>query len=372
MESSSGMRTPLTGEHERVNARLVNFAGWSMPIQYGSIVEEARHVRRAAGLFDLCHMGRLRITGPDAARLVERTLTCATHDLAVGAVRYGLLTREDGTTIDDILVYREPESFFLCVNASNKNRDVAWLRANAAGTDAIVHDLSKSLAMIALQGPASVAIARAVCADDPGTLKYYGFRTARAFDQDGVLISRTGYTGEDGFEFCLPEERAIDAWKRLLEVGAAHDLKRIGLAARDTLRLEAGMPLYGHEINDTTSPVEAGLEWALTNPRDYVGKSAIEDQRATGPARRLIGFTADDPRIPRPGYPVFDGDAHIGDVRSGSFSPVLEKNIGTAYVPAARAVPGTRLAVDLRGARADIQIVALPFYRRKPRSEKRT
>ncbi len=363
------IRTPLFNEHEGARARIVDFAGYAMPIQYRSIVEEARNVRRAAGLFDLCHMGRLRISGSDAGALVARTVTCATKDLKVGRIRYGLLTREDGTTIDDILVYREPESWFLCVNASNKSRDVAWLRANAAGTDAVVDDISKKLAMIALQGPKSVDIARAVAKDDPGALKYYGFHVTRAFDVDDVMVSRTGYTGEDGFEYCLPEAHAVAAWRRLLEVGREHGLEPTGLAARDTLRLEAGMPLYGHEINDSTSPVEACLDWALTNPDDYVGKSEIEEQRRVGPARKLVGFTCDDPRIPRVGYGILDGGSHIGDVRSGAFSPVLEKNIGTAYVPAAHAVPGRALSLDLRGARADIQIVALPFYRRNQRPE---
>jgi aminomethyltransferase len=358
------IRTPLAAAHERRGARMVNFSGYWMPIQYTSILEEARHVRRRAGLFDLCHMGRVRLRGADAVAFADRLVTCDVATLAIGAIRYGLLTREDGTILDDVLVYREPDSVFVCINAGNRNRDLAWLRTHAAGTSVEVEDLSNDLAMIAIQGPESVAVVRALAGKDPGTLKYYRFFSAPFAGLEDVMISRTGYTGEDGFEFYFDAGRAEEVFERMLESGAPNGLAPIGLGARDTLRLEAGMPLYGHEIDDTTTPYEAGLMWAVKPSREFIGGAAITDLESAPPRRRLVGFTCADKRVPRQGYAILADDESVGDVRSGTFSPVLGTNIGTAYVAATALDAARPLHLDLRGQRAPIEITALPFYRR--------
>lgn len=360
----SPIRTALAAEHERLGAHLVNFAGFLMPVHYTSILDEARTVRHKAGLFDLCHMGRVRIRGRDHLETVGRLVTCDVDSMKIGQIRYALMTREDGTIIDDVLVYREPESTFLCINAGNRHRDLAWLRTHAAGTDSTVDDASQALAMIAIQGPRSVAIVRRLTRDDPGQLGYYRFFSTRLLDMDDVMVSRTGYTGEDGFEFYFPVERAVETWNALLEAGRGDGLSPIGLGARDTLRLEAGMPLYGHEIDDSTSPIEAGLAWAVGKSNTFVGCEAIRELLRRGTSRKLVGFTCGGRRVPRYGYALIDADQPCGEVRSGTLSPTLGKNIGTAYVASELAEPGRQLALDLRGERVTVEICDLPFYRR--------
>lgn len=358
------IRTPLSAAHEKLKARMVNFSGFWMPVQYTSILDEARTVRRAAGLFDLCHMGRVRVSGPGASSFVDRLVSCDVKTLAVGQIRYGLMMREDATIIDDVLVYREPETIFVCINAGNRNRDLAWIRSHAIGVDCEVHDLSDSLAMIAIQGPNSVAVMKPLCDGDPSALKYYRFASMRFCDVPETMVSRTGYTGEDGFEVYVPADRAEAIWNRMLEAGAAHGLAPIGLGARDTLRLEAGMPLYGHEIDDSTTPHEAGLMWAVKKDFACIGGDELAALTRRPLSRRLVGFTCADKRVPRQGYAILDRDIPVGEVRSGTFSPVRETNIGTAYVTSASLQSGASLALDLRGQRAPIQIVDLPFYRR--------
>ncbi len=360
----TAIRTPLSSAHERRGARMVNFSGFHMPVQYTSILDEARTVRKAGGLFDLCHMGRLRVTGTDAVAFVDRLVTSDAANLKIGAIKYGLLLREDGTTIDDVLVYREENSVFVCFNAGNRNRDLAWVRGNAAGTGVTIEDLSESLAMIAIQGPRSLEVMRPLTKRDPGTLKYYHFFYDEFCDLPNVMVSRTGYTGEDGFEMYFPSSQAEAVWERMCELGAPHGITPIGLGARDTLRLEAGMPLYGHEIDDSTTPLEAGLMWAVKKSFAFVGGEALRDLAAHAAPRSLVGFTSDDKRVPRTGYAIVDGPHVVGDVRSGTFSPVVGKNIGTAYVANAALDAKRPLAVDLRGQSAPIQIVPLPFYRR--------
>jgi len=358
------IRTPLSAAHERRNARMVNFSGFWMPVLYTSILDEARTVRTRAGLFDLCHMGRVRVTGADPVGFVDRLVSCDVRTLKVGHIRYGLMMREDATIIDDVLVYREPESIFICINAGNRNRDLAWIRSHSIGTGNTIEDLSDSLAMIAIQGPQSVAVMRPLCSADPGALKYYGFGSMTFCDLADTMVSRTGYTGEDGFEVYVPIAAAEAVWERMLESGAALGLTPIGLGARDTLRLEAGMPLYSHEIDDSTTPYEAQLMWAVKKSFDHIGGEELKAQTNAPPTRRLVGFTCADKRVPRTGYGIFDGDAPVGEVRSGTFSPVRDTNIGTAYVTHEALESGRPLALDLRGQRAPIQIVDLPFYRR--------
>jgi aminomethyltransferase len=313
-------------------------------------------------------MGRLRVAGPDPAALLDSLVTSDMRSLAPGRVRYGLLTREDGTILDDVLAYRETDAFLVCVNASNRHRDLAWIRAHASGSGSVVEDLTDSLAMLAVQGPRAAEIVAPLCSRDVRALKNYAFLRSDFCGLPDVLVSRTGYTGEDGFEMWPPAAHAAACWKKVMDAGSGKGLVPVGLAARDVLRLEAGMPLYTHEIDDSTSPVEAQLMWAVKLDKDFVGADSIRQVAERGPMRKLIGFTCDARRIPRFGYAVFDGDVPSGQVLSGTMSPTLGKCIGTAYVPAHRAVPGTEMSLDLRGSRTPIQIVALPFYRR-PRQQ---
>jgi aminomethyltransferase len=359
------LHTPLTALHEAAGARLVDFAGYAMPVQYENILDEVRRVRTRAGLFDLCHMGRCRILGARREEAAQALVHVAIDKLKFGAIRYSFFCRADGTTIDDVLVYRDPDEIFFCINAGNRARDLAWMKEVAARFGCRVEDLSDELAMIAIQGPASVATTAPLCDQDPGALKYYSFRRGTVCDVP-AMISRTGYTGEDGFELYFEAAQAPRIWKALLESGRAHGVTPIGLGARDTLRLEAGMALYGHELDDTTNPVEAGLITApLPHSHDFSGRAAIEALLKTGPARKLVGFMTSSPRVPRPGYPLcLTGGAAVGAVVSGSPSPTLGTHIGTGYVRADAANAGGELEMDVRGQRHAVRVVPLPFYKR--------
>ncbi|MHC5210553.1 MAG: glycine cleavage system aminomethyltransferase GcvT [Planctomycetota bacterium] len=358
-------RTPLTSAHEAAGARLVDFSGTLMPVQYDGILEEARRVRAAGGLFDLCHMGRVAITGARHREAAQKLVHVNVGKLKQGAIRYSFLCREDGTTLDDILIYRDEDETFFCINAGNRERDIEWMRDVAEDHGCALEDRSDELAMIAIQGPASVATLAPLCDEDPGQLKYYGFRYGTVCDLRS-MISRTGYTGEDGFELYFEADRALDVWNALLESGKAHGITPIGLGARDTLRLEAGMALYGHELDDSTNPVEAGLVSApIKHAHDFIGRAAIEAVVRAGPVRRLVGFTTESARVPRQGYPLAlpDGGPEVGAVCSGSPSPTLDTNIGTGYVRTPSAGAPT-LDMLVRGQRHPVQLVPLPFYKR--------
>ena len=346
---------------------MVEFAGWRMPVQYGPILEEVRAVRSAAGLFDLGHMGRVRIEGADAVPLADRLVTNDVAAMRPGEARYALLCNPAGGVIDDVLLYREPDSLFVVVNAGNRERDVGWMKEHASGRKSSVTDLSADLAMIAIQGASSEAILQPLTGLDLRGLRYYRCARGTVLGLTGVLVARTGYTGEDGFEIFPPAREAERAWGALLEAGKERGLRPIGLGARDTLRLEAGMPLYGHEIDETTNPIEAGLSFAVkfTPGKDFIGRAPLEALAAQGPARKLVGFRTASKRIPRQGYPILDGEEKVGTVCSGTMSPTLGANIGTGYVPASKAAPGTPLAVEIHGERHAIETVPLPFYSRK-------
>ncbi len=361
------LETPLLDAHVALGARIVPFAGWRMPLQYTSVLDEARHVRRAAGIFDLCHMGRFRLRGPDAEKLLQRTLTNDVSKIRCGAIRYALVTNENGGVLDDVLCYRDPdraEEFFLVVNAANRERDLAWLQRHAEGLDVEVQDRTFELGMIAVQGRNSKGLIDALAEDcTPGELGYYKWTRGRVA---GVAaeISRTGYTGEDGFELYVPAERTRAVWDALLETGRRYDLEPIGLGARDTLRLEAGMALYGHELNEETNPFEAGLSWAVKLKTDFIGRDALLRIKEQGPRRRLVGLVCDGKRIPRQGYAVLAGQEAVGTVASGTFSPTLERNIATAFVRSGVAQAGRRLSVQARGELLPAEIVDLPFFKR--------
>ncbi|MBK8978678.1 MAG: glycine cleavage system aminomethyltransferase GcvT [Planctomycetes bacterium] len=360
--------TVLKRLHESLGARLVPFGGWTMPVQYSGILEEARAVRSAAGLFDLGHMGRVSVLGRDAEAYLQRLQTNDAAAIAPGRIRYAMLLDDQGRTQDDILVYREPEGhtgFLVVVNAGNAERDFAIMHRVAADFDDVqLVDRSTELAMIAVQGPRSEAIVQRVTDVDLRTVRYYGWARGRVGDTPGAL-SRTGYTGEDGFELYVPAAQAEGLWRRLTELGAGDGLIPCGLGSRDVLRLEAGMPLYGHEIDEQTTPLDAGLDFGVKFTHDFIGRAALERQLAAGgPQTRLVGLTTDSRRVPRQGYSVWSGDREIGRICSGTASPTLGTNIATAHVPVEFAEPGTELQFDVRGSREPARVVTLPFYKR--------
>lgn len=365
--------TTLHDVHVAHGAKMVDFAGWRMPVQYGPILDEVVTVRQRTGLFDLGHMGRLSVAGPDAVALLDRLVTNFVAKIPLGAIRYGLVCREDGNPLDDLLVYRTgPDDVFIVANASNKDTVLAWIKQHAGGAKVKITDHTSELAMLALQGPHSQAALQPLVPDlDLGTIGYYKFGFATVAGMPDIRISRTGYTGEDGFELYFPDAESVRIWKLLLEVGASQGLAPIGLGARDTLRLEAGMPLYGHEIDLQHNPIEAGLSFGISfkeEKGDWIGRAALERVKAN-PTRTLVGLTTDGKRAPREGYGLFDGDVEVGRVCSGAVSPTLGKNIGSGYLPvdlAARLkASGTTIDMDLRGGkRQACNVVDLPFYSR--------
>jgi aminomethyltransferase len=362
--------TALEKIHVALGARMVPFAGWSMPVQYGGILEEARTVRTKAGLFDLGHMGRVRIGGPQAEAFLQRLQTNDAAAILPGRIRYAMILDQDGLTQDDILVYRNPvgvepgNGFFLVINAGNSERDLGIMRTLAKDFDVEVEDCTHSLGMIAIQGPLSQQITQRLTKTDLAALKYYAWTGAEVCGVP-MTVSRTGYTGEDGFEVYVPTGNETKVWQAFFEAGSADGLQAIGLGARDTLRHEAGMPLYGHEIDETTNPLEAGLDWAVKMNHDFVGREALERVAAAGgTGRKLVGLTTTSKRCPRQGYPLVHGGAQVGHVCSGSISPTLDTNIATAYLRTDLAVPGTKLEFLVRDKAEPCTTAPLPFYKR--------
>ncbi|GAB4160754.1 MAG: glycine cleavage system aminomethyltransferase GcvT [Planctomycetota bacterium] len=360
-------KTALEQTHIRLGARMVPFAGFSMPVQYGPILDEVRRVRTAAGLFDLGHMGRVRVFGKDAEAFLQRLQTNDVSAIKPGRIRYAMILNEQGLTQDDILVYRNPDNdgFFVVINAGNASRDLEIMRALAQDfRDVVVEDCTEALGMIAIQGPLSLAIAQRLCDADLSSLGYYAWTKARICGTE-MEISRTGYTGEDGFEVYIPDAKTVEVWEAFLAKGKAEGLAPIGLGARDTLRHEAGMPLYGHEIDETTNPLEAGLGWGVKFTHDFVGREALEKIRDIGgTGRRLVGLTSGGKRCPRQGYPVCKDGQEIGKICSGNISPTLETNIATAYVRDEFASPGTELEFLVKGKPEPAVVREMPFYKR--------
>ncbi|MEA2603339.1 MAG: aminomethyltransferase [Acidobacteriota bacterium] len=361
-EAQTLQRTPLYDCHLEAGARMVDFAGWEMPVQYQGVIDEHRAVRTAAGLFDVSHMGEVRVRGAGAEAFLQRLTPNDVAKLVPGRAHYSGLLTEQGTYVDDILIYRlAPEDFLVVVNASNAGRDFEWIASRASGeTEAEVVDESDKYALLALQGPKAVEILTPLATPGAADLKYYGFRQGEVAGVP-ALISRTGYTGEDGFELYLSPEDAPAVWRRLVAAGASP----AGLGARDTLRLEAAMALYGHEIDETTTPFEAGLGWVVKLDKgDFLGRDALLAQREQEPARKLVGFEVDGRGIARQGHGVVSDGARVGSVTSGTWSPTFEKALGLAYVPAELAAPGSRLELDVRGKAVPAAVVEVPFYRR--------
>lgn len=368
-------RTPLYDWHVAQGARMVDFAGWSMPVQYTSIVEEHHAVRRAAGVFDVSHMGRLRFDGQDAGRFLDRVLTRRVADLPPGKIRYSLVTNDQGGVLDDILVSQmETPSgrryYLLVVNASNRAKIVAWFRQLLTPDDGDVElaDRTAETAMIALQGPQSLQILSRLVKIDLERMGYYTGVVTEYFDRP-CTVSRTGYTGEDGFELIVRAEDAVELVTNLFRAGRETGLQAAGLGARDTLRLEAGMPLYGHELSATINPFQAGLGFAVNLPgRSFVGAEALRRLKDDPRQLKRIGLALAGRRVPRENYPVVAGGQPVGAVSSGTFSPTLDKPIAMAFVQPEAAAVGAELAVDIRGRLEAAQIVELPFYRRSQRA----
>jgi len=359
-------KTPLNAAHVEAHARLVDFHGWEMPVQYVGILEEIRLVRQHAGVFDLCHMGRLVVTGPDREALVEHVFSSNLGKMKLGKAKYGFLLNEQGFPQDDVIVYRDKDVVHVVINAGNRDRDDAWVRERCAAGKfkATVTNVSDEQAMIAIQGRDSEATMQPLCSVDLSQVPYYGFANGKVCGVP-TLIARTGYTGEDGFEVFPAPDKARLVWDALLGAGKPFGVAPIGLGARDALRLEAGMPLYGNEIELDINPLEAGLDFGLDLTKDAtIGIPALQALKAKGLTRRLVSFVAHSGRIPRHGYELFDGAKPLGKVASGAASPTVGKNIGTGFVPLAYTAVGTRFEMDVRGSRQPVEVVQGPFYKR--------
>jgi aminomethyltransferase len=363
MNPTTLARTPLHEEHLRLSAKLVPFAGFEMPIHYpAGITAEHNAVRTAAGLFDVSHMGEIEIRGAAALDLVQSFTTNDASTLAAGQAQYSTMLREDGGIIDDLLVYRFPDRFLLVVNGSNRDKDVAWVRRVAENFDAEVHDLSDRLALLALQGPRAQPILARLSDIDLASIGYYRFQEGR-LDGREALISRTGYTGEDGFELYVASEDAAPLWRRLLAAGEPDGIAPAGLGSRDSLRLEMGYALYGNDLDPSTTPLEAGLGWVVkTGKGEFIGRDALLRQRDAGVERRLVGFRLLERGFPRRGYAVERQGRRVGEVTSGISSPTLGIGIGMAYVDTGSAAPGTRLDVIVRERPVPAEVVRPPFY----------
>jgi aminomethyltransferase len=361
---SSLKRTPLFDWHQSHGARLVEFGGWTMPVQYANITDEHTAVRQRVGLFDISHMGRLTFDGPGVLDWLERSTTNHVAKLAELQIQYSLLGNARGGVIDDILVYRQPFAYLVVCNASNRERVTAQLSALRGNAQGNFVDRTLDTAMIAVQGPRALETVQPLFDQPLEPVRYYHFTMGRLLGRVTAIASRTGYTGEDGFELIVGAGAAEEVWNALLESGRSHAIQPCGLGARDTLRLEAAMPLYGHELADAIDPFSAGVGWAVKLDKGhFVGCETLRALKANPPQTR-IGLVLDGKRIARQGAAVFAGDQPIGQVTSGTFSPTLQQSIAMALVAPNLAGPSATLAVDVRGHREAARVAKLPFYKR--------
>ena len=362
-ETVSLKRTPLYGLHRELGAKLIDFGGWEMPVQYEGILEEHRAVRERAGIFDVSHMGELEVTGPGALETLQELTPNDVGRLEDGRCHYSAFLTERGTFVDDLLVYRRAaDSYLLVVNASNREKDFAWAASRARGGTR-VEDRSDAYALLAVQGPKAGPLLARVASQDPSVLPYYGFFMTEVVGE-AALVSRTGYTGEDGFEIYLSPDAAEKVFRALLEAGREDRVVPCGLGARDTLRLEAKMALYGNDIDDTVTPWEAELAWIVKMKKgNFTGRHALARQKEEGVPRKLIGFEMVDRGIARHGHPAAT-PAGDGIVTSGTHSPSLGKPIGLALLPTAATAVGTEFQVNIRGRSARARVVPTPFYKR--------
>jgi aminomethyltransferase len=359
-------KTPLHSVHRDSGAKMVPFGGWDMPVEYSGLIAEHTAVRSAAGLFDVSHMGQFEVEGEGALSFLQRVTSNDVAKLVDGQAQYSSLPMPSGCPVDDVIVYRRSERRYLVVvNAANVEKDWRWLldqKPSGCG----LHDLSDQLALLALQGPKAEAILQGLTPVDLSAVGFYRFAEGRVDGHDAI-VARTGYTGEDGFEIFVAPAAAPALWRRIVEAGAPLGLLPAGLGARDTLRLEARMMLYGNDMDETTTLIEAGLGWIVSTHEakgDFNGRAVLAEQKAKGAPRKLVGFEMTERGIPRHGYPVaLDGEV-IGAVTSGTFAPFLQKSIGLCYLPTSRAAVGTEIAVEIRGRRTAARVVPTPFYKR--------
>jgi aminomethyltransferase len=360
-------RTAFFPLHEKLGAKLVEFAGYEMPVLYTSIIEEHKAVRQGVGVFDVSHMGEFEIRGRDALAFLQRVTTNDVSKLSGGKVQYSSMTYEDGGIVDDLLVYHCGDHYLTVVNASNMQKDLDWMLAHAAGLDVQIADKSDSTSLLAVQGPKSLATLQKLTASDLSSMAYYTSVTATVAGTP-MLLSRTGYTGELGFElyFDSSAETGASVWNAVMEAGSEFGVKPIGLGARDTLRLEMGFCLYGNDIDQTTNPLEAGLGWITKLDKgDFLGRGSLMKAKADGFRRRLVGFALDEPKaFPRHGYEIRSEGRTIGTVTSGTISPMLEKGIGMGYVELSASKLGTPVQIRIRQSDAPAHVVKIPFLER--------
>ena len=361
-----GYKTPLYDTHNASGAKIIEFGGWLMPVQYAGILEEHRAVRERAGLFDVSHMGEIKINGRQAEQLINHLITNDVAKIAINQVLYSPMCYPTGGTVDDLLVYRLAfDEYILVVNAGNIDKDLAWITEQAAGYQAQVKNISDQVAQMAIQGPKAEFVLQKLTLANLGAVRYYWLQRDVSINGTSCLISRTGYTGEDGFEIYCSKNEVASLWKAILEAGKPEGLIPAGLGARDTLRFEAGLPLYGHELSETISPLEAGLGmFVKLDKESFIGQEALRDRKVAGLDRKIAGVEMIGKGIARAGYICKQFERQIGMVTSGSYAPTLDKNLALALIEADLAVPGTKLAVDIRGKLVEAIIIKKPFYKR--------
>lgn len=356
--------TALTSTHIALNAKMVPFAGYNMPVSYEGVNAEHETVRKAVGVFDVSHMGEFLITGDKALDLIQKISSNDASKLVDGKAQYSCMPNNQGGIVDDLIIYRfNEEKYLLVVNASNIEKDWNWISQHNT-MNATMRDLSEEYSLLAIQGPKAAEAMQSLTDVDLSTIKFYTFEVAPFAGVENVIISATGYTGSGGFEIYCKNDDAQKIWDKVFEAGADFGIKPIGLAARDTLRLEMGFCLYGNDIDDTTSPIEAGLGWITKFTKDFINSEALKEQKEEGPKRKLVGFELDDRGIPRQGYDIVDENGKvIGEVTSGTMSPSLEKGIGLGYVPTEVATPGSKIFIQVRKKALPATVVKLPFYK---------
>ena len=356
--------TALSSTHEARGAKMVPFAGYNMPVQYEGVNAEHETVRTGVGVFDVSHMGEFLISGPNALALIQKVTSNDASKLAVGKAQYSCLPNDDGGIVDDLIVYMiKDEQYLLVVNASNIEKDWNWIQSkNDVGAE--MKDLSEDYSLLAIQGPKAVEAMQSLSSHDLAAIKFYNFIVGDFAGIEHVIISATGYTGSGGFEIYCKNSEVKQVWDKVFEVGAAYGIKPIGLAARDTLRLEMGYCLYGNDIDDTTSPIEAGLGWITKFTKEFTNSEALEDEKRRGPERKLVAFELNERGVPRQGYDIVDGNGNkIGIVTSGTMSPSLGTGIGMGYVPPVFTDVGSNIHIQIRKNAVPATVVKLPFYK---------
>ncbi len=356
--------TALSHIHEALGAKMVPFAGYNMPVQYEGVNAEHETVRTGVGVFDVSHMGEFLLTGPNALALIQKVTSNDASTLTIGRAQYSCLPNKDGGIVDDLLVYKiKEEQYLLVVNASNIEKDWNWISSfNDSGVE--MRNLSDDYSLLAIQGPKAVAVMQTLTSVDLSTIKYYHFEVGPFAGIEHVIISATGYTGSGGFEIYCKNNEVEQIWNKLFEAGKSAGIKPIGLAARDTLRLEMGFCLYGNDINDTTSPIEAGLGWITKFTKEFTNSQALKAQKEAGVSRKLVGFELVDKGIPRHDYIIVDANGkNIGIVTSGTMAPSLKKAIGMGYVATEHASVGSTIYIEIRDKKIEAKVVAYPFYK---------